>query len=228
MYRAPPAFANLSLNSGSVSNLNMLGTKSRACRCSTCWPAGKPTAARTWPSYWASIVIRLAAGWPSMPRAGYKPYWRPMSRPANPSRWRPRSLPVLRRPSVVLRGSPRMRRCVNGSGGRTAWRSQTKPFIGSCGRVSTPSSQCRARATQQKPEAIPTFQTTCHEQLQRAIPALNTRPVRVFSQDERRFCLLTVRRRRLTAYGVQPVGRVQHVFEWFYPTFRIPLGESHE
>jgi transposase len=38
----------------------------------------------------------------------------------------------------------------------------------------------------------------------------------VFSQDESRFGLLTVRRRRLTAGGVQPVGAVQHVFEWFY------------
>jgi transposase len=40
--------------------------------------------------------------------------------------------------------------------------------------------------------------------------------VRVFSQDESRFGLLTVRRRRLTACGVQPVGRVQHIFECFY------------
>jgi transposase len=40
--------------------------------------------------------------------------------------------------------------------------------------------------------------------------------VRVFSQDESRFGLLTVRRRRLTACGVQPVGTIQHVFEWFY------------
>jgi transposase len=38
----------------------------------------------------------------------------------------------------------------------------------------------------------------------------------VFSQDESRFGLLTVRRRRLTARGVQPIGPVQHVFEWFY------------
>jgi transposase len=38
----------------------------------------------------------------------------------------------------------------------------------------------------------------------------------VFSQDESRFGLLTVRRRRLTACGVQPVGLIQHVFEWFY------------
>jgi transposase len=40
--------------------------------------------------------------------------------------------------------------------------------------------------------------------------------VRVFSPDERRFGLLTVRRRRLTASGVQPVGPGQHVFAWFY------------
>jgi DDE superfamily endonuclease len=40
--------------------------------------------------------------------------------------------------------------------------------------------------------------------------------VRVFRQDESRFGLLTVRRRRLTARGGQPVGPVQHVFEAFY------------
>ncbi len=48
------------------------------------------------------------------------------------------------------------------------------------------------------------------------IPPTNTRPVRVFSQDESRFGLLTVRRRRLTARGVQPIGSIQHIFEWFY------------
>ncbi len=40
--------------------------------------------------------------------------------------------------------------------------------------------------------------------------------MRVFSQDESRCGLLTVRRRRLTACGVQPVGLIQHVFEWCY------------
>ena len=40
--------------------------------------------------------------------------------------------------------------------------------------------------------------------------------MRVFSQDESRFGLLTIRRRRLTARGVQPVGTIQHVFQWFY------------
>jgi transposase len=38
----------------------------------------------------------------------------------------------------------------------------------------------------------------------------------VFSQDESRVGLLTVRRRRLTARGVQPVGSIQRIFEWFY------------
>ncbi len=40
--------------------------------------------------------------------------------------------------------------------------------------------------------------------------------MRVFSQDESRFGLLTIRRHRLTARGVQPVGTIQHVFQWFY------------
>jgi hypothetical protein len=60
------------------------------------------------------------------------------------------------------------------------------------------------------------FQATCHERLQHSIPPDNTRPLRVCSQDERRLGVLTVRRRRLTARGVQPVGLVQHTFEWFY------------
>jgi transposase len=82
--------------------------------------------------------------------------------------------------------------------------------------ASRPSSKWPDRATQKNPEAIPAFQTACVERLQQVIPPANTSPVRVFSQDESRFGLLTVRRRRLTARGVQPLGRVQHVFEWFY------------
>jgi transposase len=48
------------------------------------------------------------------------------------------------------------------------------------------------------------------------MPPENTRPVRIFSQDESGVGLLPGRRRRLTARGVQPVGSVQHIFEWFY------------
>ena len=52
--------------------------------------------------------------------------------------------------------------------------------------------------------------------------------MKVFSQDESRFGLLTVRRRRLTARGVQPIGTIQHVFQWFYVYGAVaPLsGES--
>lgn len=60
------------------------------------------------------------------------------------------------------------------------------------------------------------FQATCQERLQHSIPPDNTRPIRVFSQAESRFGLLTVRRRRLPARGIQPVGLIQHTFEWFY------------
>jgi hypothetical protein len=62
---------------------------------------------------------------------------------------------------------------------------------------------------------MPAFPASCQEQLQRVIPPETTRPVRVFSHDERRVGLLTVRRRRLTACGVQPVGSIQHMFDWF-------------
>jgi putative transposase len=80
--------------------------------------------------------------------------------------------------------------------------------------VSRRRAKCRARATPQQPEAIPAFQATGQEQLQRALPATNTRPVRVCSPDERRVGLLTVRRRRLTARGVRPGGSVPQVFAW--------------
>jgi DDE superfamily endonuclease len=62
---------------------------------------------------------------------------------------------------------------------------------------------------------MPAFQATGAERLQEGILPENTRPVRVFSQDESRVGLLTVRRRRLTASGVQPVGLIQHTFDWF-------------
>ena len=42
------------------------------------------------------------------------------------------------------------------------------------------------------------------------------RPVRIFCQDESRFGLLPVQRRRMTLRGVKPVGSVQYCFENFY------------
>ncbi len=49
-----------------------------------------------------------------------------------------------------------------------------------------------------------------------AIPPANTRPIKIFAQDESRCGLLTVRRRRLTARGVQPIGSIQHNYQWLY------------
>jgi len=42
------------------------------------------------------------------------------------------------------------------------------------------------------------------------------RPIRLFSQDESRFGLITVQRRRITLKGVKPVGIFQQRFESFY------------
>lgn len=105
----------------------------------------------------------------------------------------------------------------------TGWRSSTRRCTPWCARVSKLSLRWPAPATQKNPDAIATFQTTCRGHLQQAIPSANRRPIRVFSQDESRCGLLTVRRRRLTARGVQPVGAVQHTFEWFYVCKRSPL-----
>ena len=80
--------------------------------------------------------------------------------------------------------------------------------------ASRPSSQWPGRATQKNPEEIAAFPAACGERLREVIPPAKTPPVRVFSQDESRFGLLTIRRRRLTARGVQPVGSVQHVCAW--------------
>jgi hypothetical protein len=77
-----------------------------------------------------------------------------------------------------------------------AWRSSTRRSTPSCARASGPSSKSHAPVTQNNPEAIPEVHLTCRERLQRVIPHENRRPVRGFSQDESRFGLLTVRRRR--------------------------------
>lgn len=56
----------------------------------------------------------------------------------------------------------------------------------------------------------------CLERLHTTRAETHHQVVKVFAQDESRFGLLTVRRRRLTARGVQPIGTVQHTFQSFY------------
>src|SRR5262245_30530816 len=151
-----------------------------------------------------------------MPPEAWRRCWRPTSPPANPARSRRQCSPASNTPSTVPKALPRMQRCVNGYGGRTGWRLSTRRSTRSCAHASIPSSKWPGPATQKNPEAMAAFQVRCRDHLQQAIPPANTRPLRVCSQDESRFGLLTVRRRRLPARGVQPIGPVQHGFEWFY------------
>jgi putative transposase len=58
------------------------------------------------------------------------------------------------------------------------------------------------------------LQSTGQERLPRVLPPVHPHPVRVCSQDASRVGLLTVRRRRLTAPGVQPLGVLQHTCAW--------------
>ena len=63
---------------------------------------------------------------------------------------------------------------------------------------------------------MPAFQAACGPRLQAVIPPATPHPVRVCSHDDSRCGLLTIRRRRRTARGVQPVGSVQHVVKGCY------------
>lgn len=55
-----------------------------------------------------------------------------------------------------------------------------------------------------------------------------SRPIRLFSQDESRFGLITVQRRRITRKGVKPLGVFQQKFESFYlyGAVEVSTGES--
>jgi transposase len=70
---------------------------------------------------------------------------------------------------------------------------------------------------------VATFQEQFTDMLHNTLTEIQTvsppppeRPVRVFCEDESRFGLLPVQRRRLTLRGVKPVGTVQYCFENFY------------
>ncbi len=53
---------------------------------------------------------------------------------------------------------------------------------------------------------IPPFQASLGDRLVAAVPAANDCPVRVFAQDESRWRLRPIQRRRITARGVKPEG----------------------
>lgn len=60
------------------------------------------------------------------------------------------------------------------------------------------------------------------------MPATNARPVRIWSHDERRWGLMTVRRRRITARGVKPVGTIQHQYAncWCFGCVAPATGDA--
>jgi len=60
------------------------------------------------------------------------------------------------------------------------------------------------------------FSNSFAEILRNAVLEQDIPAIRVFSQDESRFGLLPLRRRRITARGIKPVGKIQHKFESFY------------
>ncbi len=79
------------------------------------------------------------------------------------------------------------------------------------------------------PEAVAAFKTACADRLKSLIPAENTRPIRLWAEDESRFGLHTVRRRRITACGTKPVCAHQHDFKnfWIYGAVSPHTGASH-
>jgi transposase len=60
------------------------------------------------------------------------------------------------------------------------------------------------------------FSSSFIDILQNAVAKQGIATIRVFSQDESRFGLLPLRRRRITARGIKPIGKIQHQFESFY------------
>jgi DDE superfamily endonuclease len=66
------------------------------------------------------------------------------------------------------------------------------------------------------------------ELLRAAVPADCPLPVEVHCQDEARFGLKTIQRRRITARGVKPIGTCQHAYAntWVYGTVAPASGDA--
>jgi transposase len=94
---------------------------------------------------------------------------------------------------------------------------------------SEPNPRCRVRPIKKNPESEATFKKECAKRLTALIPATNERPIKLWTEDESRFGLHTIRRRRITASGTKPIGRHQHDFKnfWIYGAVAPQTGESH-
>lgn len=78
------------------------------------------------------------------------------------------------------------------------------------------SSRYHDRRIKKKVEAVATFRDTFADHLHAALPVEVTQAVEVWAMDESRLGLQTIRRRRITARGTQPVGTYQHAYSNFY------------
>jgi hypothetical protein len=125
----------------------------------------------------------------------------------------PPGSPAWRRGSPGLQAAPPLRRGARGYGGRPGWQSRTRRSPLGGARASRPSVKGRGPRPPTPPAAMPPFQAPGQAHRQHALPPPHLRPRRVGSQDARRVGFLTVRRQRLTARGVQPLGPGPHVVD---------------
>jgi hypothetical protein len=179
-------FMNRSPRSKHACDMHSMATQSPASSCCTCWRVGKRLRATTRRACWGSIAIPAGAGWRGMPPGVRTPCWPLTSPQANRSRSHRQCSPAWRRLSASPKALRRMRRCADGCTKPRGGRSRTRRATPSCACAAAPSSRGRAPATQKTPAAMPAFQASGHAHRQQALPPANTRPVRVFSQDERR------------------------------------------
>lgn len=77
-------------------------------------------------------------------------------------------------------------------------------------------------------DAVQAFRAAVTNLVQAAIPATNTLPVQVHVQDESRWGLMTLQRRRITVRGVKPGGLTQHDYanRWVSGTVAPHTGTS--
>jgi transposase len=78
-----------------------------------------------------------------------------------------------------------------------------------------------------KTGAIETFKAEVVERISAAIPPDNAKPLKVWTQDENRWGLMTILRRRITLEGVKPIIKTQHQYAncWLYGAVAPESGE---
>lgn len=144
---------------------------------------------------------------------GFQPYSPSTSHLVNPCHLHRTCLPVSNVPCNNQRALPRTKICASGSSTRITFASIAKTLYTIVHTKFKAKLKVPCPSHIKKADAAQLFQATYADQLRAVCRTTDQRPVKVFAQDEGRIGLLTVRRRRLTARGVQPVGLIQHTFQ---------------